>query len=518
MNSTEQRPDNLSILNRLPLELLNQVIYTLPNADIKNLRLTCSYLGNASLPRFDRVFISTNLRDIEVFTLIANHDRFRFKVTEIIYEDSRFGHPSSSRYKEWNRNPNDPTRVPYWFRKFYYSILSAIDTREEEFQSMSHVKEAFKTRCTLAESYQVYYKLKAQQDEVLAYGRDADALRHGLLRFPNLKRVTLSPAAHGILGRPLYPTPTIRSLPEGLIYPVEQGWPTNVMEEHPLTPWDEISKRKWRGFCVVTKEVAQHIRDNPMFQLSEFVMESRLLWTGTSCRVFDSAASEEYRDLVTILSHPPLRRLELSFASGEESKKNWPSFRSGLLFRALSKANNLQDFRFDTGIPPLTRSWHNIVGYEQNGLPLRSMFPVKNWSNLRRLALSRSFVTKRDVIAFISTLPSSLESLELSFLEFFIGEGTYRNLLEDMRCNLDWRERPSSNQPKLIILVVENESNIDGVAIDLSREAMGYVYHHGENPFLEEQIMEVIEGKGVPVNLLDPMYDGESYHGRVMSV
>ncbi|KAF5683494.1 hypothetical protein FCIRC_4437 [Fusarium circinatum] len=280
------------------------------------------------------------------------------------------------------------------------------------------------------------------------------------------------------------------------------------MEEHPLTPWDETSKRKWRGFCVVTKEVAQHIRDNPMFQLSEFVMESRLLWTGTSCRIFDSAASEEYRDLVTILSHPPLRRLELSFTCGEESKKNWSSFRSGLLFRALSKANNLQDLRFDTSIPPVTRAWHNIVGYEQNGMPLRSMFPVKDWSNLRRFALSRSFVTQRDVIAFISTLPSSLESFELSFPTFFLFEGTYRDLLEDMRCNLGWRERPSSNQPKLIVLV-ESEVKMDGVALDVSREAMDYVYHHGENPFLEEQIMEVLEGKGTPVDLLDPMYNEE---------
>ncbi|KAF4494317.1 hypothetical protein FAGAP_9571 [Fusarium agapanthi] len=290
------------------------------------------------------------------------------------------------------------------------------------------------------------------------------------------------------------------------------------MEEHPLTPLDEASKREWRGFCVITKEIAQHIRDNPVFQLSEFVMESRQLWTGTSCRVFDSPASEECRNLVTILSRPPLRRLELSFACGTESRQDWPSFRSGLLFRALIKANNLQDLRFDTSIPLVSRTWHNFVGHEQNGMPLRSMFPIKDWSNLRRFALSRSFFKQRDVIAFISTLPSSLESLELSFLTFFPCEGTYRNLLQDMRCNLDWRERPSSTQPKLIVLVVENELQMDGAAIDVSRAAMDYVCHHGENPYVEEQIMQVLEGKGTPVNLLDPMYYEELYHGRVVSV
>ncbi|RKL38393.1 hypothetical protein BFJ72_g7204 [Fusarium proliferatum] len=508
MDSAYQSHESLSILNRLPLELLNQVIYTLPNADIKNLRLTCSYLGNRSLPRFNRVFISTNLRDIEVLTLIANHDVFRFKVTEIIYDDSRFGHPWSSRYKEKHRDPEDPMRVPYWFRRFFHCTINVINAKEWEFVSIPHVKEAFKKRRTMAESYQVYRKLKSQQDEVLASDRDADALRHGLLRFPNLKRVTMSQAAHGILGRSLYPTPTIKSFPEGLIYPLEREWPRSApYEEDPLTAWNETSKREWRGFCVMTKQIAQHIRQNPMFKLSEFVMESRILWTGINCRVFENPNSDEYHDLVTILSHPPLRRLELSLACDTESRQNWPSFRSGLLFRALSKAKNLQDLRFDTGIPIVSRTWHNFVEYEQKGMPLRSMFPVKDWSNIRRFALSRSFVKQRDVMAFISTLPSSLESLELSFLSFLPQEGTYRDLLRDMRYNLGWRERLVRDQPKLIVFVVENELTMDGVVIDLSLAAMDYVYRHGENPFVEEQIMEVLEGEGRTVDLLDPAYD-----------
>ncbi|SCO44906.1 uncharacterized protein FFNC_10112 [Fusarium fujikuroi] len=507
MESPDQGPDNLSILNRLPLELLSQVVYTLPNADIKNLRLTCSHLGNASLPRFNRVFISANLRDIEVFTLIANHDRFRFKVAEIIYDDSRFNGPWSRGPRAMNGDTDDLTREPYWFERFYSSIVDAIDTNEKMYQPMPHVKEAFKTRCTEPESYQVYRKLQSQQDEVIASDRDSDALRYGLLRFPNLKRVTVSPAAHGILGRPLYHTPTMRSLPQGLIYPLEHGWlGSTPFEDYHLTGWDETSKRQWRGFCVITKQIARYIRENSTFTLSEFVVESRHLWTGISCRAFDNPASDEYHDLVTIISHPLLRRLELSLACGDESRRNWPSFRSGLLFRALSKAENLQDLRFDTGIPIVSRTWHNFVEYGQNGMPLRSMFPVKDWSNLRHFALSRSFVKQRDVMAFISTLPSSLESLELSFLSFLPQEGTYRDLLHDMRCNLGWRERLVRDQPKLIVFVVENELRMDGVVIDLSLAAMDYVYRHGENPFVEEQIMEVLEGKGRTVDLLDPAY------------
>ncbi|KAF5566550.1 hypothetical protein FNAPI_1008 [Fusarium napiforme] len=442
MDSHDQSRRNFGLLKRLHLEILYQVIYTLPNADIKNLRPTCSYLGNISLQRFNRVFISPNPLDIEVLTLIANHDVFRLEVTEIIYDDSRFDHLLRR-------------------RAAYNSMLRGIDAKEGENDYIPHVKEAFKTRCTMRESWEVHGKLKSQQDEVLASGRDADALRYDLLG------------------------------------------------DYSLTPWDETSKQEWRGFCVVTKEIAQHIRENPMFGLSEFVAEGRQSWIGINCHMLDNPASEEYRDLVTILSHPPLRRLELSFACGEESKHDWPSFRSGHLFRALSKATNLQDLRFDTRIPLQHRIWHQFVEYAQNGMPLQSMFAISAFSNIRRLALSRSFVRQKDDMAFISTLPSSLESLGLNFLSFLPCEGTYRDLLQDMRCNLGWRDRPAGNRPKLIVLVVENESLIDGAAMDVSHAAMDYVYHHKENPFVEDQILEVLEGKGTSVDLLDPMHGEE---------
>ncbi|KAF4945628.1 hypothetical protein FGADI_11809 [Fusarium gaditjirri] len=519
MDSTDQSHQVLGNLDRLPRELLDQVIYTLPNADIKSLRLRCSYLRTIALPRLNRVFISANLRDIGVFTSIANHDVFRFKVTEIIYDDSHFGHCWSRQFRELNRDTDDITRVPYWFRRVYSSITYAIDTDEEAYHSMPHVKEAFEARCTLAESYRVYRKLKTEQDEVLASGRDSEALRYGLLRFPNLKRVTLSPAAHGMLGRPLYPTPTIRSLPQGLIYPLERRWPVSTpLEEHHLTPWDDRARKEWRGFCVVTKQIAEHIRENPMCGLSELVVESRQLWTGISCRVFDNPVSEEYRDLVTILSHPPLRRLELSLACGSEPRENWPSFRSGLLLGALSNAKNLQDLRFDTRIPFISKKWLDFVDGEQNGMPLRSMFPINEWSALRRFALSRSFVKQRDIMAFITDLPLTLESLELSFLSFLPREGSYRDLLQDMRDNLGWRERPAGNQPKLIVFVVETELIANGAVIDVSRAVTDYMYHHGENPFVEVQIMEVLEGKGTLVDFLHPTYDKELYYYRIASV
>ncbi|PCD27070.1 hypothetical protein AU210_013485 [Fusarium oxysporum f. sp. radicis-cucumerinum] len=454
MGSADQSRESLGLLGGLPLELLSQVICTLPNVDIKSLRLTCSFLGANALPRLNRAFISTNPRDIEVFTLIANHDVFRFKITEIIYDDSRIDSSRARQYEGvYEGDTDDPTRVPYWFQRVYGSMIHVIDSKEEQYPSFPHIKEAFKNRHSLAESYGVYRKLKSQQDEVLASG--------------------------------------------------QRGWPVSApLKEHPLTPWDDRSRQEWRGFCVVTKEIAQHVRENPMCGLSELVVESRQLWTGISCRVFDNPVSEEYQDLVTILSHPPLRRLELSLACGSEAREKWPSFRSGLLLKALSKAKNLQDLRLYTSITLISRKWNDFVDDEENGMPLQSIFPINEWSNLRRFALSRSFVKQRDIMTLITALPLTLESLELSFLSFLPREGNYRNLLQDMRDNLGWRERLAGNQPKLVVFVVEPELTTDGAAIDVSHAAMDYMYHHGENSFVEEQIMEVVEGKGTQHTLI----------------
>lgn len=66
---------------------------------------------------------------------------------------------------------------------------------------------------------------------MLFIGSDVDALIYGLKRFPALRRMTITPAAHGWIFAPLYETPMIRALLKGLNYPILCGWPTR-MERH----------------------------------------------------------------------------------------------------------------------------------------------------------------------------------------------------------------------------------------------------------------------------------------------
>lgn len=77
-------------LSELPLELWHLISSHLPNRDVKSLRLTCRQFRSAATLRIQRVFLSANPLNIEVFRAIAAHNSFRHKVTEIVWDDARF--------------------------------------------------------------------------------------------------------------------------------------------------------------------------------------------------------------------------------------------------------------------------------------------------------------------------------------------------------------------------------------------------------------------------------------------
>lgn len=78
-----------SRLLKLPPEISSTIPSHLSNRDIKSLRLTCKALCALSPLRLDRVFLSANPRNIEVFRAIADHSVLREGVVEIIWDDAR---------------------------------------------------------------------------------------------------------------------------------------------------------------------------------------------------------------------------------------------------------------------------------------------------------------------------------------------------------------------------------------------------------------------------------------------
>ena len=144
----------------------------------------------------------------------------------------------------------------------------------------------------------------------------------------------------------------IRALPYGFVYPVPRGW-LAVGDFDPLltpSPWveeagfssDEIEeeKKKWRGFSIATRILAQKIRHQSQFRVPEFVIDVHQLNTGLNCHIFDEPC-EEYHNLLTILRQPGFRRIDLALMVHGIEYENWRSFRNGYLARALGDAAEL---------------------------------------------------------------------------------------------------------------------------------------------------------------------------------
>ena len=109
---------------QLPAELLTLVISHLPNRDVKSLRLTCRLFHAVAKLRLNRVFLSANPRDVEVFLAIADHDTFRKAITEIIWDDAVIRDTRTDRDEEHHpadeydeEEEEEVPGVPLWFSR-----------------------------------------------------------------------------------------------------------------------------------------------------------------------------------------------------------------------------------------------------------------------------------------------------------------------------------------------------------------------------------------------------------------
>ncbi|KAF7883672.1 uncharacterized protein EAF02_005592 [Botrytis sinoallii] len=300
-------------------ELPTAIVSYLPNPDLKSLRLTCKALGEKVPLHFERVFLSANPRNIEIARAIADNEKFRKGVKEIIWDDALLAHDISP-----PRAEDDPTT---WF----------IRACKDNIRNSSDKLRNFKRFLPFSESWSYYETLLEQQEEVLRSGADFNALTYVLERFQSLRRITITPAAHGSLDRPLYETPMIKSFPKGFNYPIPCDWPSSgPFGLHALPPW--AAKKRWRGFCVITNILAGW-NDHHILEL---IIDVRELETGMSCRVYDEPC-EEYDNLVHLLQQPGFCRIYLALlAGGQDYVDDWFSFRSGHLKKIFEAAPDLE--------------------------------------------------------------------------------------------------------------------------------------------------------------------------------
>jgi hypothetical protein len=486
----------MGALIHLPAELVGLIVSYLPNRDIKNLRLTCPTLGQMAQLRLSRVFLSANPLNIEVFRAIADHEDFRHNIVEIIWDDARLIEHAPERrldlldgedWAQWGDGPNSYEGIPWWFEESY----------EENVKNRGLLKRLQETDPSIHVSWEFYQQLLQQQKTVLESDDDVKAFRYGLQRFPRLKRVMVTPVAHGVLDLPLYETPMIRSFPPFFNYPIPYTWPpyeSNSQSSYKVQAWNQEEKMKWRGFCVITDELSKM----PSHNVSEFVVNTHSLHlTGLSCRVFDQPC-EEYTNLVSLLQRPGFSRIDLTLlADGQSSREqSWSSFRSGLLKSALSAASSdLKHFSLQVNVnyeKARHFGWPPDHPFDpEDFIPLKTILPTvsEKWKKLQHFGLSGLLVRGDELLSVLADLPTSVRSVELSHLEFLDrNPNAYRDLLVNIRDKLGWGERAMDERP--VLTVHHRWDDIYNLQYSCYDTAVNDFIYHGvmEDPFRRRTI------------------------------
>ncbi|KAL7628434.1 hypothetical protein AAE478_002637 [Parahypoxylon ruwenzoriense] len=317
---------------RFPAEIVNKICDEAPNSTIKNMCLICRFYLGVALLRLNRVFISTNPRNVEVFKAIAGQKFFPTQIIKIIWDDALlYGGPPVPRdeveayYVEDDDDEyedrvdqdlsdngiaiNWEGNVSAWFRKpckeniFDLSSLKAMDAdRPDHIARAQQVAE----HMPMEKAWAYYQDLLEQQREVLNSEAHIRTLEDHIGSFPALRRVTITQATHGRPFKPLYETPMIRAFPRGFNYRTPRGWPVTDRSEPECDEWNDDGN-DWQGFRVVTRLLAENKDAN---RVTYPRIDTNTLETGLNSRVFE----KENRTLAhfeTVLARPNFRHLHL---------------------------------------------------------------------------------------------------------------------------------------------------------------------------------------------------------------
>ncbi|KAJ5570873.1 hypothetical protein N7535_004533 [Penicillium sp. DV-2018c] len=489
----------------LPLELWSCIASYLSNADMKSLRLTCKQFNNTVSLRLNRVFLSANPLNIEVFRNIASHDKFRHQVNEIIWDEARL-HRGPERIQDINEghelvsDEDEPYNDREWAAEYPRNTerlsLRAMSMKRK-IDVLNGSKGVVKIPFTfynagkiVVEHWQHYQQLLRQQKEVIASQSDLETFAFGVKQFPALKRVTITPAAHGNLATPLYETPMIQPL-----------W--SPATAYTWNQYPELRDR-YRGF-----RTAMRVLANEPNSVSELVMTSNYLPTGINCTIFDEPC-EEYDHFATVLKKPGFRRLDIALLIGGDREEDleacWRSLLNGRLRRAVGEAKDMEEFRLHTTFDEVL---HYEGGYPL--LPLKDIVPVEQWPNLRHFELSGFVISQDDCVSFLKTLPKSVRSIELSMLHFLEGGDWYIMLEEIRRMVLKstlWGDRDAGSRPKFTVGVPIEVGRLTlGYGIWAEKEVEDFIYGEGGNPFDRRFHLSIQLGVGVLRDALEPDFE-----------
>ncbi|RYC84616.1 hypothetical protein BFJ63_vAg12546 [Fusarium oxysporum f. sp. narcissi] len=150
-------------------------------------------------------------------------------------------------------------------------------------------------------------------------------------------------------------------------------------------------------------------------RISELVLDNHYLPTGINPFIFTSC-DDDYNKLCKIVEKPGFNRFVLSLITGwirdDGEYEDWGFYRNGSIRKFLAKASDLEEmvFKIDYNLGD-----GSLVGM-RDYVSLFDLFPLDAWPKLRHFGLVGMQVTQENLISFLRQLPSTVRSIDLSFL------------------------------------------------------------------------------------------------------
>ncbi|UZP37209.1 hypothetical protein NXS19_005025 [Fusarium pseudograminearum] len=460
-------------LSSLPPELGDYIASFLTNRDIKSLRLTSSSVCRIVALRLERVFIGANPRNIQVAYEVANHETFRTRVQEIIWDGT---------YLDWEgsticESSTVPSSQLDWYIQSCRNSIALLGTTERWPGDVARMRQLAAAMGPV-ESIEIYKELLRGQSSVLESGADIKAFEYALNRFTSLRRVTISNKTHGRLFMPVYQTPMIRSFPYGFVHALPRPF---------LAPCFQNNKERktWvtRGVRNTLRALAKHGKHN----VSEFIIDEEM--------VFGIGLNDEttLADLYSLVQRPGFRRLHLHNRHPIQA------------YKLLEKARTLHSLRFRLVDYDPSHRWDAWAAQASDRVPVQMNtyleFPMPLSQSLQKLAIT-GYGVDADSLAGLGSF--SFPSLPGVAFCFLLPLDTCRPL-----------------RPKVTIIFSQDVSCFAGKLLKIDSEVNKFLYEDGENPFLPVQqsheyppwhnIVRMCSGKGVWIDELDPECERPNY-------
>lgn len=454
--TTDNTPKGTKNIADLPAELLAIIAQDLSKLDLKRLRLASRYLSTNVDLRIERLYVSPSWRNLECVRCILGHERWRFGVGEVVWDDAQLdeyedlegfrdavGKDEEDRRIEIlglleeadgraERDGMDTGQVEMddSFRGEAERDGMETDSVEDEYvfdhdgrltervksvllrrgdQASRDMIARYSVTMSVKDSYEIYQRLYREEQDIMKRQLDAAALRHVLTMCPNLERVTITSEVWRPWNfEPAYSTPFHRSLPPGFKKP--SVWPWLGFSPHAppskISPYRNRTCHKlitsetghlpheYRGYTIVVSALIS--LSPPPSNISELIIYPGNELIGIGHQLF-ATPNADFNNTLTLAHTIPLTRLKFSLNSRSAQSSPGQGYiskhlQSGLMRSMFEALTHLEHLDFAPNCHPRRDSREDEMSISCSIFPCADVFPLELVQRLKTFALRNASV------------------------------------------------------------------------------------------------------------------------------